>query len=199
MVPCVIFLPNVGLTLFQSQHCCADEKNPGYQCCSIRTAAAQKVVLIFWGLVAVACIGGGGFVLHQAGEVTSNLVQHCGQDPQTAAMEDEWQNLDEFYDKCAPKRNKPITRCSGYSGRIKDKAIAEYLEDIEEEFECAGFCKFWAKPLYQEQTEIEPGARCASELGFHVAAAGHNIGFPIVLVGLCYLCVGLLFATYDSL
>merc|ERR1719456_1321063 len=103
----------------------------------------------------------------------------CGDDPVTRKLENEWTKLNTFYDDCDIKRKKAVTRCPGFSENFPNPVFVNYLESLELDFECSGFCKFWAKPIFTEASD-SVGNRCSSALGHHVRQISATVGLPTV-------------------
>lgn len=196
LVPCVVFLPNIAIGYFQCQHCCSRSNDD--QLFSINTRKAQWIVLIVWGLVGGVLLASGIWAIDQSTEASSMLIQRCGEDPKTDAVEQQWKALDALYSDCSPKRNKRIQQCPAFR-KYAGKTLVDYIEDFEIEFECVGFCKFWAKPLFQEEDEAQLALRCASAIGAHVSGIGTMVGVPNVLMGIGYLGIGIFAFLYNGL
>mmetsp|Transcript_58234 Transcript_58234/g.155613 ORF Transcript_58234/g.155613 Transcript_58234/m.155613 type:complete len:338 (-) Transcript_58234:73-1086(-) len=196
LVPCVVFLPNIAIGYFQCQHCCSRSNDD--QVFSVNTRKAQWIVLIVWGLVGGALLVSGIWAINEATDASAMLIQKCGDDPQTHAVEKQWRVLDALYTDCSPKRTKRIQQCAAFR-KWSGKTLVDYIEDFELEFECVGFCKFWAKPLFQDEDEANLNLRCASAIGSHVATIGSMVGVPNVLMGVGYLGIGLFAFMYNGL
>ena len=115
----------------------------------------------------------------------------------TRKLENQWQQLNTFYEDCDPKRKKAVTQCGGFSEEFPNRLFVNYLESLELDFECVGFCKFWAKPIFDN--DIEPGLRCATALGKHVRTIAGTVGFPTVCCGGALNIVGIMLAFYEHL
>lgn len=142
-------------------------------------------------------MGAGAWVFTMTEEKKRELLHFCGETPMTARLDREWSKLNTFYGECDPDRKKVITQCPGYSEAFPNRVFVNYLESLELEFRCTGFCRFWAKPIFN--SDAEQGLRCATALAHHIEPVQFNVGFMTALQGLVLLVIGLMLADYDHL
>jgi hypothetical protein len=181
---CLLFL-NIMLQYFV---CCGQNSSP--TCARVSCASFFSVI----GIIFLAL----GFVVWiQGEEVRHELVDLCGSTPRTARLEAEWNKLNNFYDKCDPTRQRVITSCAGFRKKFPNRVLAEYLEEMEWDFDCVGFCRFMAKPLFNKWADI--GARCATYVGNHNAHVSELVGIPTMALGGGLLAIGICFAGYHNL
>lgn len=183
MVPIVLIALNIGVNVFQ--------------CCSFQAHCARLGCFMLFLVLGSILAGAGLFVFSLATSKETELIHHCGTDPVARKLENEWQSLNAFYMACDPTRKLPITNCPGYSETFPNRVFANYLESIEYEFDCVGFCEFWAKPLYNHQSDL--AKRCATQLGKHVGSVGDTIGVPTAIMGLSFITIGVLLSLYEHL
>lgn len=183
LVPASLLLLNLGVNFFTLVHVSANNARIG--CFSL--------FLVLGSIM----LGAGLYVTMIASSTSAELTQECGKTPLTAKVEGEWQRLNKFYEDCDPQRKKVVTQCSGFSKEFPNRVFINYLEELEYEFDCVGFCKFWAKPIFNSGSEL--GNRCASAIGEHVASIEFMVGTPTSVVGAGLLYIGLLLAGYDHL
>jgi len=149
-------------------------------------------------LVLGSCLLGAGFYVHTLTEQKrQELLHYCGETPMTARLDREWTKLNSFYGECDPARKKPITTCPGYTEEFPNRVFVNYLESLEIEFQCTGFCRFWAKPIFEPTAE--QGLRCATALATHIEPVAFSVGFMTAVQGACLLVIGLMLADYDHL
>lgn len=125
------------------------------------------------------------------------LLHHCGETPMTARLDAEWSKLNKFYGECDPERKKPIVACPGYTEEFPNRVFVNYLESLEIEFACTGFCRFWAKPIFYEHAE--EGLRCATALAHHIEPVSYSVGWMTTIQGSILVAIGLMLADYDHL
>lgn len=154
----------------------------------------------------------GSYVTMQAEEVTTNLVRTCGQDRLSAALQETWTNCKDFLLACDPNFDQNIESCSGFSEQLFQKkpdpennpdtakinsVYYNYLVDTEFEFDCSGFCEFYAKPVWNKLADGD--RRCSSAIAKRVSAVSLTVGMPTAGIGMALFLVGLMLAGYDHL
>lgn len=187
-VPITLCLLNLGVNFFQA----AD-----YFGCKMRPEQAKFGCNVLFNLLGTIQMGMGFYVWMLAEQRATELIENCGEDPMTRKLEDQWQKLNAFYEDCDVKRNKALTQCPGFTDEFPNRVFVNYLESLELDFACVGFCKFWAKPIFD--SELEPGLRCATALGRHVQQIAGTVGFPTACCGGLLNVVGIMLAFYDHL
>jgi hypothetical protein len=183
MVPLCLVTLNIGVNYFSL----------------VKSSASSARIGCFMLFVTIGALmlGMGLYVAMIATESSAELTEQCGKTPLTAKVEGEWQRLNKFYEECDPKRKKVVTQCPGFSKEFPNRVFVNYLESLEYEYDCVGFCKFWAKPIFNEGAEM--GNRCASAIGEHVGTIEFTVGTPTAMVGAGLLYIGLMLAGYDHL
>lgn len=167
--------------------------------CGVNAKTAKKGALLLFTLGGLLLIGSGAYVFYLAHTVSSELIFNCGATPLTAHIQKEWQALADFYDKCAERlgeRPPFIQQCPGFTASF-DQVYVEYIEDMEIDYDCQGFCNFWAQAFFNKDSE--PGRRCASVIGEDVHHVGMAVGLPIMGVGGMMIVLGGCLAGYDHL
>lgn len=172
-----------------------------FQCFTIRAKAARLgCVSLFMVLGAILMLAG-GVVMVEADTVSGNLIRRCGNDPLSAKLQSTWTGVKDFITKCDPTFVKSVESCPDFLAqgfRSPDELIYyAYLVEVEWEFECAGFCEFYARPLFNRNAET--GTRCSSALGREIENVIITVGLPTFVVGAALLTVGLCLAGYDHL
>lgn len=183
MVPVVLAFLNIGVNVFQ--------------CCHFDPGCARIGCFSLFIVLGSILLGGGLYVTMIAEAKSTELIHNCGTDPMARKIENEWQNLNAFYNNCDPKRKKLITQCPGFSEAFPEKVFVNYIESVEYEFSCVGFCEFWAKPLFNTQSDL--AIRCASALGEHVGGIAATVGMPTAITGSSLVYIGVLLMGYDHL
>lgn len=191
MVPLVLLGMNGGVQVFLM--CKAEADNARIGCFMLFT------------LLGSILLGASIYITVLAEGTAQDLVHECGSTPLTSRVEHEWQRLDKFYGACDPKRKMAVTACPGFEDEFpgKQKVLVSYLETLEKDFECVGFCQFWAKPIFMgdaasPQDPLD-APRCASALGMHLHYTAHFVGGPISALGIVLLLVGFCLAGYNGL
>lgn len=183
LVPVLLFILNIMVQFFTS--------------CGHKTTAfgAKISCVVIFVLLGSCVLGMGAFVMFESGQVSNELINHCGATPRTARLEAEWNKLNAFYEHCG--RDRAVTACPGFTRRFPNRVFVEYLEVMEWDFNCVGFCKFMAKPIFNKQADL--AQRCSSEVGKHNAKIGELVGTPKVVIGLALIAVGTCMGGYDHL
>jgi len=184
MVPLCMLTLNIGVNYF------------GFWHKAMANTARVSCFLLFF-IVGAALLGAGLYVVTIAEAKAHELTSKCGETPITAKLDGEWARLNAFYEACDPSRQKEITQCPGYSDTFPNRVYVNYLESLEYEFQCVGFCQFWAKPIFSDDAEL--GKRCASILGKHVGAVSGMVGFPTAIQGAIMITIGICLSGYDHL
>lgn len=185
-VPCVLLFLNVAIHVLQFA-----KAAPG---------AMQIKCFLLFCIMGGLLVGGGIWVAMATDSAADDLMRHCGETPMTQKIEGEWARLNVFAQQCAKKQKQwPdfITKCPGFSKAFPNRVYANYIEDLEYDFDCTGFCRFWAKPLFN--IEAERGKRCASELAHKITLSGNAVSGPTILLGIGLIVAGSCFAAYDHL
>jgi len=183
MVPLVLVCLNIGVNVFQ--------------CCEFRAQCARIGCFILFAVLGAILLGAGFYVTMIAEKKAEELIHHCPTDPMARKIEAEWQRLNAFYTGCDPKRNVAITQCPGFTETFPNRVFVNYIESIEYEFSCVGFCQFWAKPLFNSDSDL--AIRCASALGEHVGEIAATIGFPTTCMGAALISIGVILSGYEHL
>mmetsp|Transcript_114979 Transcript_114979/g.199357 ORF Transcript_114979/g.199357 Transcript_114979/m.199357 type:complete len:258 (-) Transcript_114979:114-887(-) len=161
-------------------------------------ASRISCFLIFLTLGSVM-LGVGLYVQILAYNVAEDLIHRCGASTLSAQLESEWQRLNAFYQQCYVMQGKLelIEQCPGFAEAFPNRVFANYIEDIEYDYNCVGFCQFWAQPLFN--MDADRNRRCATEIGEEMEWIGNTVGMPTMLVGLMVVLVGACLALYDHL
>jgi len=183
LVPVILVCLNIGVNVFQ--------------CCHYQAHCARVGCFVLFTVLGAILLGAGMYVMMIAEQKAVELIHHCGTDPMARKLENEWQNLNMFYSSCDPTRKVDITQCGGFSEAFPNRVFTNYLEQIEYEFGCVGFCEFWAKPLFNHEADL--AVRCASALGEHVGAIAVTVGTPTAIMGASLVYIGVLLSGYDHL
>jgi hypothetical protein len=171
---------------------------PMVKCCKMRYRSTKLFCTATWLIAGIALVGIGFYVTVEVLTIGERLIRRCGEDPLSKELDTLWTRLDKFYEACDPRRQKPITSCKGYGPTFKaDDEFLTYLEDVELQFGCTGFCEFWAKPVFDKHSD--PALRCATSLGQHLRTLSVTVGMPIIVIGGAILTVGICMGGYDHL
>lgn len=181
LVPLVLFVLNISVNIFTAVK-------------TSSTTSQITCVMLFCVLGSIL-VGAGVHVMMQAQSVRVDLDLHCGETILTRKIENTWTNLNSFYEQCG--RRGDVRRCRGFRKRFGRNQLVNYLEDLEHSFDCVGFCKFLAKPIFNQESEM--GKRCATSLSKHHRQVISLVGVPTVVLGSFMLIIGLMFSGYDHL
>lgn len=185
-VPCALLLLNISINIFQ--------------CSAMRAHHAQISCFTLFFVLGALIIGSGYYVHIHTTRVAEELLDHCGQTPMTKRIETEWGKLNAFAQKCEERTGEwpeYLSKCRGFGEAFTNRVYVNYIEDLEYDFDCTGFCRFWAKPIFN--FEAERGLRCATALGKEVIVAGEAVALPTILLGVGLVVVGTCLAGYDHL
>lgn len=165
----------------------------------LETKRAQRVCFTLFVMLGCINFGAGLWVLIEAGRVSEDLIHQCGSTTLTARIEAEWQRLSQFYSACQVAAGKMIyiQECPGFAATFPNRVYVNYIEDVEIDYNCVGFCQFWAQPVFN--LDADRGLRCATALGEEMKSVGNMIGLPTLLIGAIIVTWGICLALYDHL
>lgn len=172
----------------------------GIQCSKPRAPAVK--IMCFWALLfsGVVLLAAGAFVWVQCRQVARNLSYHCGQDKLSAAVQEEWLSLVHFYQACMKIpgiRVDFIVQCPNFEQEFSANPLAEYIEDMEFEYSCMGFCEHWPRALFNMDSVHD--YRCATAIANMARSVSLMAAVPIIFVGGVLLTVGTLLSHYDHI
>lgn len=186
LVPAAMVFLNLGVTLFQ--------------CCNMRPGTAKIGCFTLFIAVGAVLVAGGAYVLQLADRVSEDLTYNCGSTRMTERIQLEWEHLHAFYDKCAEDQGERpdfIQQCPGFEVAFNNNIYVKYIEDMEFDYNCQGFCRFWSRPLFNQ--DANPGLRCASAIGEEVDKVGNMVGAPTVATGAVIILLGICLSSYDHI
>jgi len=165
----------------------------------LKTGKSQKLCFGLFLLLAAANLTAGSWVLLEASRVSNDLIHNCGSTPLTARIEGEWQRLSAFYSACQVNAGKTIfiQECPYFTATFPNRVYVNYIEDVEIDFNCVGFCQFWAQPIFN--LDSDRGLRCANALGDKMQSVGDYTGIPTVAMGITLGLWGMCLLVYDHL
>lgn len=170
--------------------------------CTRSNPVSVKAILIatFVGVGSVVMLAG-LYVVQLGLLVSHDLISSCGSAALTQQVEAEWDRLSTFREACAEQQGEKeiyVQQCAGFDQMQQPPhaIFVDYIEELEEEYDCQGFCRFWARPLFAGE---EGGRRCASVLGEEMHNLAYMVGFPVAAVGILAAGLGAMLAHYDHL
>jgi len=165
----------------------------------LETKRAQKVCFTLFVFLGCINMGAGAWVIIEANRVSDDLIHQCGSTTLTSRIEAEWQRLSQFYTTCQFTAGKMIyiQECPGFAQAFPNRVYVNYIEDLEIDYSCVGFCQFWAQPLFN--LDSDRGLRCATALGEEMKSIGNIIGVPTLGIGSVIVTWGICLALYDHL
>jgi len=180
---------------------CLSLQLPLLNCLNVRTQFVRNYILMFFMIAGCVLMGAGIYVLQEAHEVSNDLIYACGTSRLTAKIQSEWQALHDFRKECAEEEEVDdifIQQCPGFAEYREGRRIyVDYIEEMEIDYNCQGFCQFFSEPLFN--VEGSTGKRCASAIGEDVQRVGHWVGGPTTATGMTTIMFGVLLANYDHL
>jgi hypothetical protein len=172
--------------------------------CECKKDCVQRVILINFGLAAFLLIIGSIYVFIKAWTVHNELVHTCGESRMTSAIQSEWQRLADFQKSCAEVMGRAesdifVQECPDFQevNEGGHKEYVEYIEDMEYDYGCQGFCEFFSRPLFNE--DANTGERCADAIGEDVLEVGLWCSIPTLISGFLTLGIGQVLWRYDHL
>mmetsp|Transcript_106670 Transcript_106670/g.299690 ORF Transcript_106670/g.299690 Transcript_106670/m.299690 type:complete len:256 (-) Transcript_106670:128-895(-) len=173
----------------------------GFLQCAKRDGAKTKASCVSTlTMMGVVFLVAGSYVTWLAYDSTMSLTQQCGKDGLTKRVQSKWDELRRFHEECCKRKGMDdvfIQQCKGFGSKFGDNFYAEYLEDLEYDYDCQGFCQFWARPLFNENGEL--GRRCVVDLGQEVVKVVYIVGLPSMGFGVFLLLSGACVFGYQHL
>lgn len=185
LVPCMLCLLNLAVNVFTY---CNKNLTPGH---------ARAICFCLFLTIGAVLLGAGLYVVKISEDRAVELTENCGETALTRKLETTWRKLNQFYERCDSTRKIEITQCPGLSKAFPNRVFVNYLEELEYEFNCVGFCSFLAKPIFNPSAEL--GKRCASSLGKHVQSISYMIGMPTAQLGAVLIVIGVCLSGYEHL
>mmetsp|Transcript_51757 Transcript_51757/g.123175 ORF Transcript_51757/g.123175 Transcript_51757/m.123175 type:complete len:255 (+) Transcript_51757:129-893(+) len=146
-----------------------------------RVGTRNSILIIF--VVATAMLVGMGiYMLVKTFHIEADLVYDCGATPTAAELEAETQRLANFKTTCEVQmgRQQLIKQCPGYGEYFPPGGHHSYIESLEEDFECSGFCTYRAETIF---TETVATSRCADALAEDLFFAGLMTSATVAVYG----------------
>lgn len=183
MVPALLFCMSLALPAFKQMR--------------VSFAITRVLVMALFitaGCLLVAC---GMRVTRVSYEVSFDLIYACGSSSMTEEMQTEWQRLSDFQAKCSKEQgivSVDVRTCPGFAQMLVAPHVTytKYLQAMETDFGCQGFCHFWATPLFDQ--DAGRGTRCASAVGQEMSSVGKMVGIPTSVIGVLVMAVGVVLA-----
>lgn len=178
------------------------------RCAKPRTGTAKGLCFVLFLLIGSVLLGSGSYLQYESLTVSEELVDECGKSPLSATVETEWQALWRFYEQCQAQTGhvEIISACPGYGRAFPEShepdgepehEFVYYIEAMENDFDCVGFCQSEGKPLFNADSDHE--LRCATVVGERILMVGNMISYPTMATGLFVCCLGACIAAYDHL
>lgn len=172
--------------------------------CACRKDTVQRIIFINFGLAALLLIVGSLYMFIKAWTVSNELMHTCGESTMTRRVQSEWQRLADFQKECAEVMGRAesdisVQQCPDFTevSREPHTRYVEYIEDMEYDYGCQGFCEFFSRPLFNE--EADTGERCADAIGEDVWEVGLWCSIPTLVSGFVTWAIGQILWRYDHL
>mmetsp|Transcript_105729 Transcript_105729/g.341033 ORF Transcript_105729/g.341033 Transcript_105729/m.341033 type:complete len:253 (-) Transcript_105729:101-859(-) len=171
--------------------------------CTRFRAGCLRATLLTWFVANGSMLAGCGlYVLQASYTVSGELIGACGSGARTARVQAEWQRLRRFQQECQRREGQRdifIQQCPGFRDMqaAPHEAYVDYIEDMELDYDCQGFCHLARKPLFS--AENLGLRRCASAVGEEIADVGYAVGLPLLAIGALVALLGACLAGYDHL
>eukprot|EP00927_Polykrikos_kofoidii_P060442 TRINITY_DN55423_c0_g1_i1.p1 TRINITY_DN55423_c0_g1~~TRINITY_DN55423_c0_g1_i1.p1 ORF type:complete len:261 (-),score=29.90 TRINITY_DN55423_c0_g1_i1:97-879(-) len=164
------------------------------------SARVTKTVCTAVVLVAgVTWVLAGLYLQHSFWSASAELTTSCGSTVMTMTMQGTWSKLLNFQTACGREQddeNVLVQQCPGFIIAFGTDIVAQYLQDVEVDFECQGFCQFYSRPFFIEEGT---GRRCAVMIAEDLDQNGMVCCVPLLSSGGILLMVAACLANYDHL
>mmetsp|Transcript_1549 Transcript_1549/g.3992 ORF Transcript_1549/g.3992 Transcript_1549/m.3992 type:complete len:255 (+) Transcript_1549:108-872(+) len=161
-------------------------------------AGTRNTILLVFVLATTTLVGLGVVLSVETFRLEADLVYDCMATPQASALEAETQRLANFKTACEVQmaRQELVTQCPDYGRYFTPGGKHEYIEQLEEDFECSGFCNYRAETLY---TESESQQRCADALAEDLFSAGVVTSATLMMYGLMLAITSACLLSYENI
>mmetsp|Transcript_55032 Transcript_55032/g.170500 ORF Transcript_55032/g.170500 Transcript_55032/m.170500 type:complete len:262 (-) Transcript_55032:47-832(-) len=136
--------------------------------------------------------------------VRNELLADCGTgDSLSTRIQAEWDRLEKFLKDCQKQEDWKdifIQQCPGFSSvqAPPHDLYVTYIEEMESDYNCHGFCKIHDKPLISTET-YEGSGNCAKAVGRHILEVGLEVGLPMITIGVLVMMLGVCLSSYRHL
>mmetsp|Transcript_66546 Transcript_66546/g.124148 ORF Transcript_66546/g.124148 Transcript_66546/m.124148 type:complete len:255 (+) Transcript_66546:123-887(+) len=161
-------------------------------------AKTRHTILGTFVLATTALVGLGIFISVETFRLEADLVYDCSATPRSAALEAETQRVANFKTACEVKmgRQALVTQCPEYGRHFMPGGKHEYIETLEEDFECSGFCNYRAETLY---TESASQTRCADAVAADLFSAGVMTSVTLLIYGALLATTSACLLSYENI
>eukprot|EP00929_Paragymnodinium_shiwhaense_P006890 TRINITY_DN110843_c0_g1_i1.p1 TRINITY_DN110843_c0_g1~~TRINITY_DN110843_c0_g1_i1.p1 ORF type:complete len:254 (+),score=57.65 TRINITY_DN110843_c0_g1_i1:183-944(+) len=169
-------------------------------CCTPSGKTTKVSILIAFGVCGGVQLGGGMYLASEAGEAKKDLTERCGQTPLTMQIQSTWSKLLAFHTSCTKVTGDDdvfLQQCPRFEEKFQSDVYVQYIEDLEYDFGCQGFCHYHAKPFFAESNEKH--IVCSHVLGSQMNNVARYSAYPMAALGAFTLAVGGALASYEHL
>jgi len=167
---------------------------------AMRKSGVSWYLFVMFLIVGLAIFAGGLVVIVQTASVVDSLWYSCGTDAMTRKIQSEWQRLADFQSRCLQAegdRGRYIQQCPGFGAvRNGHEAYVDYIEDMELDYSCQGFCGDWPRPLFDPDIAGDP---CAWAVGSELSNFGYWVGLPTMVTGQLTIWIGQCLSRYSHI
>lgn len=178
----------------------------------VSMCSQRNIRLLLWIIALMACLGmfAGQEVLRQGLTRVKSMssVTTCGSLSPSTEIEQKQKELDTFQSKCQQtpaNRAKPVSECPGYATSFPPPSpYALYIQALERDFSCAGFCKPERKQLFDPSAKTpakfgSKWAACAPQLGRHLKFVAVGVGGASLVLGAIVIIFTFMLYMFDEL
>eukprot|EP00933_Yihiella_yeosuensis_P062047 TRINITY_DN64974_c0_g1_i1.p1 TRINITY_DN64974_c0_g1~~TRINITY_DN64974_c0_g1_i1.p1 ORF type:complete len:278 (-),score=30.76 TRINITY_DN64974_c0_g1_i1:123-956(-) len=160
-------------------------------------------LFIAFTLSAITIIFAGIDVLRDSAAVVYEIEVECGQGPLSSAVQNEYDRLYKFHEDCRKRTDSQdvlIQQCMGFAQLLGDQhsLMIRYIEAMEADFQCQGFCKKKPRALFSGSGESS-AERCAEQILEEVRDVKVFVGIPTIVIGILVGLLGLVVTGYRNL
>jgi hypothetical protein len=157
------------------------------------------IFLVFFIAGSVSLVGG-SYLAYASNRANVELTEQCGTSPLTMQMQHVWSRLHAFHQACIEFYQDPevfVQQCPGFEKTFQDDVYVQYLEDLEFDHGCQGFCHYWSQPFFTEKTDS--ARHCAAVLGDECERVIYIGAIPIIVLGIALILIGGCTASYEHI
>mmetsp|Transcript_19546 Transcript_19546/g.42747 ORF Transcript_19546/g.42747 Transcript_19546/m.42747 type:complete len:262 (+) Transcript_19546:212-997(+) len=172
-----------------------------FQCARVRPQFIKVRVMTLHAVLGCILIVAGLHIARLVRLTSDELISECGNAGLTKVIQSEWNTMSNFYEDCiANSQQKPefVQQCPGFAAAFGNSLYSEYMEDMEDDYLCQGFCKHWSKPLFNED-DVESTKTCARSIAKDIDQVSYLIAMPVAGYGVLVVSLGILLQGYDHI
>jgi len=185
LVPATMFFMNIQIAFLQF-----------FKGTRKRTQVSLLRILLTIGIPLLVA---GVWVYFEAAQASNQLGNNCGRSPLSSKIQSEWTKVRVFQQACEKKKGEDeimTPQCAGFDKKFGGNDYAVYIQDMEYDFDCQGFCQVANHALFNKASSK---VSCSNALSEETMNVGWLVGAPIAGIGLSMILTAACLQGYNHL